>query len=285
MAMYVDGVMVQSADIGHDWTDTYSFQVPLPVAQNHTAPSLLLGFRVINRSGPDVGLIVAAQVDYESGDPDIFYTGLDDSWRGEKVYDEGWEQPWFNSDSWDHVTIVPHDVRSPSQDLLSPTDVVVFNALPVDTAPGVCSTSGSAHRGSISFSAGAFAGVLVGSILAAVVVGALGCYLVLRRQCGATRTWPHSLDSGGVATPPQMAEVANLPQEPQPSRPSRSASYEEYGPISAVSSQQAPNPSSNATLPSSYLGPAAELAPPTYTESSVTTSGRSNVKSTPSSVA
>ncbi|TEB36620.1 hypothetical protein FA13DRAFT_1810273, partial [Coprinellus micaceus] len=87
LALYVDGVAIQPSDITHDWKLMYAFQVPLPVVQNQTASSLLLGIRGVNKSGY-VGLLVAVQVAYETGDPDVFYTGFSDEWRAQRLFDE-----------------------------------------------------------------------------------------------------------------------------------------------------------------------------------------------------
>ncbi|TEB19770.1 hypothetical protein FA13DRAFT_1743983 [Coprinellus micaceus] len=113
MALYVDGVEIQPADVGHTWTRMYAFQVPLPVIQNQTASSLLLGIRGVNTFGY-VGLVLAVQVAYETGDPDVFYTGLSDDtneWRGQRLFDEGWEQPWYNADGWRPADKIPQSVR------------------------------------------------------------------------------------------------------------------------------------------------------------------------------
>jgi hypothetical protein len=78
-ALYVNGVLVQPADGTHDWTTLVGLQVPLPVIQNTTTDTMTLAFRVVNEQG-DAGLLVGVQVTYESGEPDTFFTGLDESW-------------------------------------------------------------------------------------------------------------------------------------------------------------------------------------------------------------
>ncbi|TEB36630.1 hypothetical protein FA13DRAFT_1726995 [Coprinellus micaceus] len=194
MALYVDGVEIQPADVEHSWRLIYAFQVPLPVIQNQTASSLLLGIRGINTLGY-MGLIVAAQVAYETGDPDIFYTGLSDDaneWRGQRLFDEGWEQPWYNADIWRPADKISQSVRPPPDPVSFslPTAVAAFEALPASAAPG--------GRAPIEFSVGEFAGILISSVLGTIIVGAIGACLVLqwrRRAHRSIETWS---DNGGV---------------------------------------------------------------------------------------
>ncbi|KAJ3502199.1 hypothetical protein NMY22_g18669 [Coprinellus aureogranulatus] len=267
-AFYVDGVMVQPADGTHDWTAIDVFEMPLPVIQNRTSSSMLLGFRVYNRDGW-VGLLVAAQIDYESGDPDILYTGLDDTWQGERTFDEGWEQPWFKSDSWPRANIFSQSVRSPAEPLLKQGEVAVFESLPASMAPGACDATRST---SIGLSVGAFAGVLVGAILAALAVGAAGAYFLLRRRYRALDSWS---DDGGVAlqTPALISEP--FPGSEQP--PTTSFTFGESGPVATSSSRPTAYLSSNSTVPETYTS--TDAAPPTYSETPQATSARIHTKS------
>jgi hypothetical protein len=212
---------------------------------------------------------VAVQVDYESGDSDVFYTGLDESWQGERTFDEGWEQPWYKSDSWARVSIISQRTRSPAESLLKQEVVSVFESLPASAVPGACILSGNTdHNSSIELSVGAFAGIVAGAVLAALAMGVLGT-LFLRRRRGREDSWT---DSGGVATqaPALMSEPLNLPGEAQSpiSITHRSATYADYRPTSAISSHPAQIASSSSAVPqTSYAYPNVELAPPRYTES------------------
>lgn len=206
-ALYVNGVLVQPADGTHDWTTLVGLQVPLPVIQNTTTDTMTLAFRVVNELG-DAGLLVGVQVTYESGEPDTFFTGLDESWITERSFDEGWEQPWYAPSSWARAKIFPQNVRLPSESK-DMQNVGVFEQLPVSatpTATGGCAVAGTPSP-SINISVGGFAGALVGSVAAALIIGAMGSFFVLRKQVKKARNGGYN---EGVSTP-FMSEPTTLP--------------------------------------------------------------------------
>ncbi|TEB36623.1 hypothetical protein FA13DRAFT_1074400 [Coprinellus micaceus] len=176
-ALYLDGVLVQPAEGTHDWRTLTAFEIPLPAIQNQTASSMLLGFRVINLGGA-AGLLVGVQVGYESGEPDVFYTGLDDSWQAQTTFSEGWEQPWFQSKSWPQVDVFSGDTRSPSESVFQKEEATVFDALPASVASGVC----SAQTHNVGLSRGGLAGVIIGTALVALVIGIIGTYFSMRKR-------------------------------------------------------------------------------------------------------
>ncbi|TEB36618.1 hypothetical protein FA13DRAFT_1810272 [Coprinellus micaceus] len=263
MALYVDGVGIQPADVTHDWRLMYAFQVPLPVIQNQTASSLLLGIRVTNVFGY-VGLLAAVQVGYESGDPDVFYTGLSDNstgnaeWRGQRLFDEGWEQPWYNSDGWRPADKISQSTRPPSDSSFSmPTEVTLFEALPASSA--LC------RRAPIEFSVGGFAGIFIGSVFGAIIVGAIGAYFVLRRRHAhrSVETWS---DNGGVVSPLDHALTSGS-----------QSSLSNAIPLTSYENSNRPSPTTLSPftqMVSSNANQNIDLAPPVYSETPVALSTR-----------
>ncbi|TEB36619.1 hypothetical protein FA13DRAFT_1074508 [Coprinellus micaceus] len=147
-----------------------------------------------------------------------------------------------------------------------PTEVAVFEALSASAAPGGLESE-SGQRVPIEFSIGEFAGILVGSILGAVIVGAIGAYLVLRRR-HAHRSIEAWSDNDGVVARDHalMFEPLQLSGEPQSSSSHAipSTSYEgSYRPTPATLSPVTQMVSSNANQNIQNI----DLAPPMYSDS------------------
>jgi hypothetical protein len=219
-ALYVDGVLVREADPAHTWERIEAFTVPLPVAiinGQRTPPGreLLLGFRVVNLLNT-AGLLAAIRVDFDSGQSDIFYTGLDQSWLSERYIQENWHQPWFETTSqarrWSPATVFTKSERDASQEGLSmpKREVTVLGQLTLSTAsssdrsfapstsagsasgtpvPGAPAPESDASRGSscgsevggVRLSTGAFIGTIAGSVVLSLLLGAMVAILVTKR--------------------------------------------------------------------------------------------------------
>ncbi|KAF5331365.1 hypothetical protein D9611_011895 [Ephemerocybe angulata] len=180
-SLSVDGVLVQPADRGHDWAEITAFDVPLPVVANtSSAAELVIGIRCVNVVA-FAGLAVAAQIEYEtSATPDTFYTGGDQSWLGEKIFQEQWEQPSFNPNSqamlaggatWDPAVVytkydVPRDgvIRMPRE------EIMVFERLASSGSKGGVQAPANANTDGFKIKAGEFIGAMVGGIGSVVSV-------------------------------------------------------------------------------------------------------------------
>ncbi|KAJ3531034.1 hypothetical protein NMY22_g8322 [Coprinellus aureogranulatus] len=230
-AMYVNGVLVQVADTAHDYKTILAYNVPLPVVTNDTVPSVVLGFRVVNKSD-NAGLLVAAQVNYEGVQaPDVFWTGKDQTWLGETLFQEHWEQPWFDSttqaSSWRPATVYTQEELDPKIPTLVRQEVMVMGALSAETGnipQGIAPTpigdscSGSNCGLGIGLSKGGFVGVLVGSVVLAFLLGSAISFLLARRRF-RDRTTVSETSSAfwGVAPPPHVVEFqpTTKPGRPQ----------------------------------------------------------------------
>jgi hypothetical protein len=227
--MYVNGVLAQVGDPRHDYKTIKAFNVPLPVIKNDSASAwVVLGFRVVNQVD-NAGLLVAAQVNYEGDQAaDVFYTGLDQTWLGESLFAEHWEQPWFDStaqaSSWKPARVYTATELSPAIPSLARQEVVVLDSLPAangnaaqegpttSSATELCSGSGCIQG--IGLSKGGFAGSLVGSIVLAFLVGsALSFFLTRRRYRN-----PTLVDNGSgfwAVSSSQMSQPVTTPGRTQ----------------------------------------------------------------------
>ncbi|KAF6755080.1 hypothetical protein DFP72DRAFT_1067806 [Ephemerocybe angulata] len=199
-SLSVDGVLVQPADRGHDWAEITAFNVPLPVVANTSFDAeLVIGIRCVNVVAFS-GLAVAAQIEYEtSATPDIFYTGGDQSWLGEKIFQEQWEQPSFNPNSqamlaggatWDPAVVytkydVPRDgvVRMPREEIMVFDRLASSGSVP----KGGVQAPANANSDGFKIKAGEFVGAMVGCMIVSLALGAFGAWFLLRRNHRATR--------------------------------------------------------------------------------------------------
>ncbi|KAF5331363.1 hypothetical protein D9611_011897 [Ephemerocybe angulata] len=202
-AFYLNGVLVHPADGTHDDDALEAYSVPLPVVDKDDSKSLVLGFRVINHLG-GTGLLVAVQVHYpDNGEPDVFYTGADQSWFGQRLFQEHWEQPWFSETPdfsvWRPAQVWNSTTRDPKASKLLREEVVQFGRLDafVDPAPSGCpatcnGTVGAAGSGGVSerkgldIGAGAFAGALIGTAILALALGALFGFFATKKRLEGT---------------------------------------------------------------------------------------------------
>ncbi|KAF6755094.1 hypothetical protein DFP72DRAFT_897260, partial [Ephemerocybe angulata] len=224
-AMYVNGVLVQPADTHHKWDQILAFDVPLPVVQPNSTSSvddanLVIGFRGVNLKD-FAGIAVAAQVEYESAAaPDVFYTGSDQSWLGEKLFQEQWEQPSFNRNgrqqaggaTWDPAVVYSQDARREGNVRMVREEVMVFDRLPsnaaVSSGPRMDSAS-SSPRSLVGLSKGEFAGLYVGSLVLVAVISALVSWFITKRKVRVVRvrrkaTGDLNLQSAGIYQPPTL---------------------------------------------------------------------------------
>jgi hypothetical protein len=221
-AMYVNGVLVQAADTSHDYHNILAFNVPLPAVKGESTSSVVLAFRVINKTDK-AGLLAAVQVNYEGVQaPDQFYTGIDQTWLGEALYPEHWEQPWFDStpqaSSWRPAQVLNSSQIDPAMPTLVRQEVVVMGALSPETGnipqPGSaptptadsCVGSNCSHS-HITLSKGGFAGVLVGSILFAIAIASVVSFLLTRRRYRRRMAMDDASVFWGVAPQPQVSET------------------------------------------------------------------------------
>lgn len=198
-AMYVDGILVHAMDGTHDWTTAVAYHVPLPVVKQEEKASMTLGIRAMNKQGW-AGLLVAVQINYpDAPTPDIFYTGGDQSWVGERLFEEHWEQPWFDMTSssqsiWAPAVVYPSSTRSPAEPKMVRQEVVEYGQLPAASDAGSsckdCSSSlnsggrmgaSESSGGGVAMSVGGFTGMMIGSVMAALLLGVLGTWLVMRK--------------------------------------------------------------------------------------------------------
>ncbi|TEB23981.1 hypothetical protein FA13DRAFT_1392834 [Coprinellus micaceus] len=216
-ALYVDGVLAHEADPSHTWEKIEIFSIPLPVATiggqaTPPGPEMLLGFRVVNLQNT-AGLLAAIQVNFDSGQSDTFYTGLDQTWLSERFIQENWEQPWFETTPhgkrWSPATVFTKSERDPSREGLSMPnrEVTVLGqltlspassgsgssasstgvarvpgtAIPIPGSDGSRGTPCGSDVGGIWMSTGAFAGTIAGSAVLSLVLGALVAILVMQR--------------------------------------------------------------------------------------------------------
>ncbi|KAF6765464.1 hypothetical protein DFP72DRAFT_867906, partial [Ephemerocybe angulata] len=190
-ALYVNGVLVHPADGSHDDDALDAFSIPLPVIEQEDNKAIVICFRVVNLVG-GAGLLGAVQVNYPgSTAPDIFYTGSDPNWLGERLFQEHWEQPWFESmpefSTWRPAVVWNKTARDPANSRMIRDEVVELGRLPAlsDLASSSCPScsavstggEGSGRKGS-GISGGALAGGIVGSLLLGLLIG----WLVSRKK-------------------------------------------------------------------------------------------------------
>ncbi|KAF6765462.1 hypothetical protein DFP72DRAFT_867904 [Ephemerocybe angulata] len=251
-ALYINGVLVHPADATHDDDAMEAYHVPLPVVDQADNKSLVVAARVINKGG-GAGLLVAVQVNYpDSGGPDIFYTGGDQSWLGERYFQEHWEQPWFDGSAelstWRPAMIWNTTARNPANAKLIRDEVVEFKALPAlaDPASSACGTSGASTGGtggkSNGVSPGGVAGAVVGTAILALALGAFLGWFVTKKKLGRGNHRSR-VSYDGVAEPtyPAAAEVALVASSYQPPQAYLQgpglASYQPSGGVSTMAYQ------------------------------------------------
>ncbi|KAJ3502653.1 hypothetical protein NMY22_g18517 [Coprinellus aureogranulatus] len=277
VVMYVNGVLVYPADPTHDDTTLLAFNVPIPVVEGGSTSFLVLGFRVVNKEGRG-GLMVATQVNFENGATDTFYTGLDKSWLGERLFQEHWEQPWFDSttqaSTWLPANVWSKSVRDPAEPTLLKDEVIVYSRLAQSNGtstelPNI--PTGVTGRDGVELSVGGFAGVLVASVLLAAVIGAIGSWFFARRQYYSHGSgWKASDDSAsyyGVATYEPSTYEPPTSQDPSTSNvPSTSYNLSTSYPSTSydpwASHPHTPN-DPRTSNPSTSYNPPASYNPPT----------------------
>ncbi|KAF6765457.1 hypothetical protein DFP72DRAFT_1162400 [Ephemerocybe angulata] len=200
-AMYIDGAQVQAADPTHDWRAIVAYSVPLPALDGDDNTSFVLAIRVGNNAG-SAGLRVIAQVNYPDASPsDIFYTGEDGTWLGERAFQEHWEQPWFEPTStesnWRPAVLYPSSAHDPGALNMWQKEVVELGRLGAGNGTLGCQDGGG--KGKIDLSKGGFAGALVGSIILALALGALGAWLVMRKKVQEARSSSNNSEPAAVS--------------------------------------------------------------------------------------
>ncbi|RXW24316.1 hypothetical protein EST38_g1532 [Candolleomyces aberdarensis] len=198
-ALYVDGVLRHEADPGHDWSKVMAFNFPLSSAADGSSTGtksskLVLGIRVINVDN-FAGLKMAGMIHFNDSSTTTFVSGQDDSWLGEKLFQEGWERPDFAWESqWKPAAVCPSNVSRvswPEEKMQLPQKVLVFGPaepnvgglIPPNGADAVTRTvtlaSGPivtvtqpAHAtgASVRLSPGQFAGALLGAVALSMLV-------------------------------------------------------------------------------------------------------------------
>ncbi|KAJ2924747.1 hypothetical protein H1R20_g12348, partial [Candolleomyces eurysporus] len=244
--LYVDGVLRHEADPGHDWSKLMAFNFPLSSAAEGSLTStksskLVLGIRVINVDN-FAGVKVAGMIHFNDSSTTTFVSGQDDSWIGEKLFQEGWEQPDFAWESrWKSAAVFPSDVGHvlwPEEKMQLPEKVSVFRPAepnvggPVpptgadavtqtitlasgatvtvtQSAPTVVATETGA---SVRLSPGQFAGALLGAVALSMLVVSLVTYCVIRRSFygrSSRRSWQEEnrVTGPGPSTPITQPET------------------------------------------------------------------------------
>lgn len=208
-AMYVNGVLVSPANPNLDWTVIVGYEVPLPIVQGDNSTSLLLAFRVINRTG-QAGLLAGVQINYDdAAPPEVFYTGGDQTWLGERHFQEHWEHPIFDSSqalsTWRPATIFTEQTRSASRPGAVGDEVVVLGQLPPMVVPqtsnpdgvGIVHQTCVSKTGGVAISTGAFVGTILGTAIFALLVGFIGSYFWGKKR----KQSRNSVEYEGIAMP------------------------------------------------------------------------------------
>ncbi|TEB37284.1 hypothetical protein FA13DRAFT_1726363 [Coprinellus micaceus] len=216
--MYVNGALVHPTDPRHNASKLVGFDIPLPIVSGSEGTELqekglTLGFRVVNREQFS-GLLVGAVVQWKDGfigktEEPTFYTGSDQdpnvvgTWFGERLLEEGWEQPdgLKRSDDvkWDPAMVYPERLRAKKEgpwslDILDNSIKVyerlelpstITNALGQPTSTSSQSQCQSSSQ--VKLSSGQFAGLLVGSLAAVAILASLVTWLLTRRKLSARK--------------------------------------------------------------------------------------------------
>jgi hypothetical protein len=192
---------------------------------------MLLRFRVINGLNTSC-LLVAVQVNFDSGASDPFYTDFDQTWLSERCIQENWEQPWFEATpqgkAWAPATVFSKAMRDASLDELTMPnrEIVVLGQLAVGSdgtvgngaSENVVPTPGpDLSRGGecgtgvarVRLPTGAFAGTIVGSVVLSLILGALLAMLFMKKRHSSMLK---------RANPYYMVQIDGPPVETTPGR-------------------------------------------------------------------
>ncbi|KAF6755070.1 hypothetical protein DFP72DRAFT_1067797 [Ephemerocybe angulata] len=225
-SLRANGVEVQPYSWRVDWRSIYAYSIPLPVGPENDSSSLVLAFRVttISHAYTYPGLRAVVQVNYpDSWPPDVFLTGSDPGWLAENALQhQYWEQPWFDplasgEGNWLPATLNRPVNNPPHVSRMWQREVVEFGRLPAapNTSNSTCDCPVLDNKGgAVVISHSKLAGALAGSVVAALVLGALGAWLLMRKKLQDAR----ENTSAGVVEPP--APEIHIPHQASSLAPS-----------------------------------------------------------------
>lgn len=190
-ALYINGVLFQSTDphaIQTSWERPRALSVPIPTGID----KLVFAIRAINLA-PDnnaAGIKAAIlRITNSDGSSDFLFTGQDQSWLGKSLYPEGWEKPEFDDGAWEPALVLSQrfntlhwgNLREPmrisvASVLPSATSGLLPNQITSTALPPVEQVEG------VVISAGALAGVMIGTVVAAAGLAVVMTYIFMRRK-------------------------------------------------------------------------------------------------------
>ncbi|KAF6765456.1 hypothetical protein DFP72DRAFT_839290 [Ephemerocybe angulata] len=195
--LYAHGVEVQSLRFKTDSREVLAYSFTFPVGDQQYNSSFVLAFQVVGSPGRFPALRALVQVNFQnSKSSDLFETGIDPGWFGEEALLDDWEQPWFQAPdgAWHTQAVLRHySGYTPEAIHMWQREVVEFGRLPAaDNA-----SNSNCHCQALT--SGKLAGVLAGSMIAALVLGALGAWLLMRKKLQEARK--------GISAPGEMVET------------------------------------------------------------------------------
>ncbi|KAF5341091.1 hypothetical protein D9611_006147 [Ephemerocybe angulata] len=201
-ALYVNGILLHAVNATDSWQEAFAFTVPISGART------LYALRAINKLGDTgapssyAGFRAAVRIKYNDGSSQIFQTGMDQTWLGNKLFGEGWEQPEYDDRDWKAAKVLDDRFKTsiwaqtsdptPKKILvasdipaLPPSSTVVWKEVSTDTSQNLDSTSTSQSRAVGShtdITKAQLAGSLIGAILIASILSAMVTFLFTRRR-------------------------------------------------------------------------------------------------------